>query len=755
VHNLAADPAHRETLQRMREALEKRVVADKDNGFLPEGSKLEGYDASHAAGAFPIERVFALANLASDRDAANLPKLIRAMDDPSEPIRWWAVQGCTMLREKAAPAEPALRKRLDDESGAVQVAAAEAMARLGRLDAAMPVLERWLQQNETPPFALQAANVLARLGESGRPALPAMKKVLAALGKGQGKGESYPVRILARVVDELEGRREPLVYPKVAGTGHRPGTDAQRWSALVGVPSAKVAGTLRVPSAIPSAGATGILPVPNVGQVANLPESRQIGNPPHATGETPVSPTNSSPARPNIVYLLADQLRASATGYAGDPNVKTPNLDRLAAEGLNFRNVVSVCPVCTPYRAALMTGRYPTSTGMFLNDAHLPDGELCIAQVLRSAGYATGYIGKWHLDGHGRAAYIPPERRRGWEYWKAAECDHFYNQSHYYAGNSPVKQFWQGYDAYAETDDARQYIRDHARGPQPFVLFVSYGIPHFPHGIAPADLKSLYPPASIKLPPNVPAAMEAKARQEAQGYYAHCTALDRCVGDVLRTLDESGIARNTIVVVTADHGEMLGSHGCPPTMKQVPWDESAHVPLLLRWPALPGSRGRVVSMPLTTPDIFATLLGLAGVKVPETAEGEDLSPRIREGHDGDDRDALYMGVSPFIPNKFTGEYRAIRTIRYTYVRRLDGPWLLFDDRSDPYQMDNLAAKPEHAGLVKELDARLAAQLKRIGDDFASAREYLDRFGYDVAPGASLPTNAENDHPTTPRRKARP
>ena len=160
-------------------------------------------------------------------------------------------------------------------------------------------------------------------------------------------------------------------------------------------------------------------------------------------------------AKPNIVYLLADQWRASATGYAGDPNVKTPNLDRLAKEGLNFRNAVSVCPVCTPYRAALMTGRYPTSTGMFLNDAHLPDSELCIAEVLKAAGYATAYIGKWHLDGHGRSSYIPPERRQGWDYWKAAECDHNYNHSHYYTGNSDEKRFWEGYDAFAQTKDAQ------------------------------------------------------------------------------------------------------------------------------------------------------------------------------------------------------------------------------------------------------------------------------------------------------------
>jgi arylsulfatase A-like enzyme len=458
-------------------------------------------------------------------------------------------------------------------------------------------------------------------------------------------------------------------------------------------------------------------------------------------------------AQPNIVYLLADQWRASAMGYAGDPNVKTPQLDRLAKEGLNFRNAVSVCPVCTPYRAALMTGRYPTTTGMFLNDAHMPDSELCIAEALKAAGYATAYIGKWHLDGHGRSSFVPPARRQGWDYWKAAECDHTYNHSHYYAGKSDEKRFWDGYDAFAQTKDAQQYIRDHARGGQPFILCVSYGVPHFPHATAPEDYKALYPPEKIKLPPNVPEVMQDRARQEAQGYYAHCTALDKCVGDVLVTLAETGLAGKTIVVFTSDHGEMLGSHGCPPTMKQVPWDESAHVPFLLRYPAVHGSQGRVVNMPLTTPDIFPTLLGLAGVEVPKSVEGDDLSGMIRSGRDASDHVALYMNVAPFVARAFAKEYRAIRTNRHTYVRGLEGPWLLFDNDKDPYQMDNLVAKPECAGLVKELDGRLQARLKRIGDDFRPSKSYIREWGYEIGPHGSVPYNVKDAKPQTPKRKS--
>jgi len=441
--------------------------------------------------------------------------------------------------------------------------------------------------------------------------------------------------------------------------------------------------------------------------------------------------------RPNVVFLLADQWRAKATGYEGDPNVKTPNLDRLAKQSLNFRNVVSVCPVCTPYRAALMTGRYPTATGMFLNDAYLPDRELCLAEIFRSAGYATAYIGKWHLDGHGRSEFVAPERRQGWEYWKGAECDHNYPHSHYYEGDSPEKKFWDGYDAFAQTRDAQAYLQRQARAEQSFVLLVSYGTPHFPHHTAPQEYQDLYPPDRIQLAPNVPPELRDKARQEAQGYYAHCTALDKCVGDILGTLDQTGLAARTILVFTSDHGESLGSHGAPPFMKHVPWDEAARVPFLLRYPSAHGEQGRVVSTPLTTPDILPTLLGLADVPRPDTLQGEDLSGLVRGQTPPADRAALYMAVSPFAGRGFDNAYRAIRTSRYTYVRSLAGPWLLYDDQQDPYQLENLVDKPEAAALRQELDGRLQQQLRASGDDFQPGPHYVQAWGYELAPHGSV------------------
>ena len=119
--------------------------------------------------------------------------------------------------------------------------------------------------------------------------------------------------------------------------------------------------------------------------------------------------------RPNIVLVLADQWRAQAAGYAGDPNIKTPNLDSLAGRCVNFTHAVSGCPVCSPYRASLITGRYPLTHGVIVNDVCLNDDAVSLARAFKGAGYDTGYIGKWHLDGHGRRSYIPPERRQGFE----------------------------------------------------------------------------------------------------------------------------------------------------------------------------------------------------------------------------------------------------------------------------------------------------------------------------------------------------
>ena len=420
--------------------------------------------------------------------------------------------------------------------------------------------------------------------------------------------------------------------------------------------------------------------------------------------------------QPNVLFILVDQWRAQATGYAGDPNVKTPHLDRLATEGINFSTAVTVCSICTPYRAALQTGKYPLSTGMYVNDLYLPDEELCMGEIFKAAGYNTAYVGKWHLDGHGRYMYIPPERRQGFDYWKVLECTHKYNRSEYYAQNDPTRKVWEGYDAYAQTKDAQQYLREHANDDKPFLFFLSYGGPHFPHHNAPEDLKKLYPPESLQLRPNVQFAgkyTEPQVRKELQGYYAHCTALDNCIGDLMDTLDELGIADNTIVVFTSDHGEMMGSHAIRPGAKQHPYDESIRVPFLFRYPPLTDGKAREIKTPINTQDILPTLLSLVDADIPESIEGDDLSGLIKKPGKELDRAALTMQVIPFV--LLRTPYRGVRTARYWYAEEADGPSLLFDCRNDPYQTTNLVGKAEYTELQTKMAARLKEELIKTGD----------------------------------------
>jgi arylsulfatase A-like enzyme len=442
-----------------------------------------------------------------------------------------------------------------------------------------------------------------------------------------------------------------------------------------------------------------------------------------------------SPRKPNIVLVLTDQWRAQAFGYAGDPNVKTPCIDALETRSINFQNAISVCPVCTPQRASLLTGRFPTSNGMFHNDIYLPKEELCMAEILKDAGYDTGYIGKWHLDGHGRDSYIPPERRQGFDYWKVLECTHAYNKSFYYDGYDPKPKLWEGYDAYAQTKDAQAYIKAHAKAEKPFFLFVGYGGPHFPHGSAPEELKALYPPAELKLRPNVSADQEERTRNELQGYYGHCTAIDSCVGDLYSTIEDLGIAGDTICVFTSDHGDMHGSQGHKSWTKQVPWDESVCVPFLLRYPAI-HSEGRRVQTTLNTPDILPSILSLAGVQTPGTVEGQDLSAVFRGEPEDPERFGLFMAVAPFGPK--ISAYRGIRNARYSYVRDTNGPWLLYDNQLDPYQMNNLVGDPAHRGLLEALDSELMRQLEKNGDRVMSREEAVAKWGYYTEEHCAIP-----------------
>lgn len=442
--------------------------------------------------------------------------------------------------------------------------------------------------------------------------------------------------------------------------------------------------------------------------------------------------------RPNILLILADQWRAQAFGHAGDPNVQTPHIDRLAQQGIRFVNAVSTVPVCCPARASLLTGQRVLTHGVFLNDVPLKPESVSLAKVLSAAGYDTGYIGKWHLNGNGRSAFIPRDRRQGFDYWKALECTHDYNRSFYYA-DGPQKLEWEGYDAFAQTRDAQQYLRDHSKKGKPFFLFLAWGPPHDPYQTAPLKYRDLYAPEKLKLNSNIPAESEQKARAALAGYYAHCTALDQCVGDLLQTLRQTGLEENTLVIFTSDHGDLLGAHGG--FNKQQPYDESIRVPLIFSWPKALGSQGCLLQPVISLEDLMPTLLGLCHVSIPKTVEGSDYSSYISGGKAPSESGALLACIAPFGQwerRQGGREYRGIRTERYTYVEDLKGPWLLFDNQLDSAQLTNLVNMPTHSSLQRSLETRLRRLLKNSGDEFLSAETYINEWGYKVNENGTVP-----------------
>jgi arylsulfatase A-like enzyme len=441
--------------------------------------------------------------------------------------------------------------------------------------------------------------------------------------------------------------------------------------------------------------------------------------------------------KPNLLFIFADQWRAQDFGYAGNQYVATPRLDQFAAQSVNYSNAVSTCPVCCPYRASLMTGQYPLTNGVFLNDLQMKADSVSFAQAYSGAIYMTGFIGKWHLDGNGRSTYIPTGRRQGFQYFKALECTHEYNNSKYYAGNNSTQLTWPGYDASAQKDDAIAYLNRRAADKSPFALFLAWGPPHDPYRTGPTNLLSKYDAMPFPLRPNVPSGSASAARTNIAGYYAHCEALDTYFGQIMDTLTATGLAANTVVVFTSDHGDMLYSQG--QVKKQKPWDESIRIPMLIR---CPGNTPKTIDAPMGTPDIMPTVLGLTNIPVPFTCEGLDLSGEVLGTvPPPEDRAALITCPSPFgeWPVSQGWEYRGIRTKRYTYVRGfVTASRLLYDNQTDPYQMTNLYNNPAYADIQADLEMRLIKLLCQTGDKFQTRPQLIARTGYRVDSTGTIP-----------------
>lgn len=420
------------------------------------------------------------------------------------------------------------------------------------------------------------------------------------------------------------------------------------------------------------------------------------------------APAASPP--PSFLVILPDQLRAQALGCMGSPDVRTPNLDALAKEGILFRNTFANSPVCCPARAILLTGRYAHANGMVANDLRFRESEVTIAEILRERGYRTGFIGKWHLDGGPRLpGFVPPgPRRQGFDFWAANECSHAHFDTQYFRDTDvpvPVKKF----EAEAWTDVAIEFLRE-TKG-RPFFLVVSMGPPHDPYG-APQKFMKQVDPATIATRPNWVEGTPGGGRKELAAYAAAVTAVDEQVGRLSAALRELGLERDTLVLATSDHGDMLGSQGR--RLKRSPWEESIRVPGIVRYPRA-AAPGRVTDALFSHVDMAPTMLALAGIAVPPPMQGSDLSGVILGRPDRGPESAFFQHFVPYRSDQIAEGWRGVRTGKYMYARTETDPWVLYDLDADPYELRNLAGDPAAAAVKAEMEEKLAAWMRRTGD----------------------------------------
>jgi len=416
------------------------------------------------------------------------------------------------------------------------------------------------------------------------------------------------------------------------------------------------------------------------------------------------------PAKPNIIFILTDDQRFDAMNAAGCPEIKTPAMDQLAAEGSRFSQATfmggNTAAVCMPSRSMIMTGK-----SLFHCKGVIAPGAVTLPQLLRQNGYSTFTSGKWHNDSGSLL--------RSFEYGKGIFMggmgDHF---------KTPVVDIQNGglvnhheiteFDAEVFTNNTIDFLTNRPKE-KPFFVYLSFKTPHDPR-VVPPRFHQMYNPAKLSLPPNflpehpfdngemkirdeklapMPRTPEV-IRQHIAAYYAAITATDDQIARVLKTIDTLGLAENTIVVFAGDNGLAVGQHGL--MGKQNLYDHSARIPLILRGPGIPkGKRSEALCQLF---DLYPTLAAMAGLQSPAGVDGKDLGP-VLHGEQTDVRTATF--------HSYKNVQRAVRTHDAKLIEYLvkgKRTTQLFDLKNDPWEMNNLALDPAHAGLLQSMRQQL-------------------------------------------------
>jgi arylsulfatase A-like enzyme len=431
--------------------------------------------------------------------------------------------------------------------------------------------------------------------------------------------------------------------------------------------------------------------------------------------------------RPNIIVLISDQFRWDCIGAMGlNPMGLTPNLDAMAGRGVLFRNAMANQPVCAPARGSMFTGQYPSRHGVWRNGYGLKPGATTLASTLRSAGYSANYIGKWHLAGDpantGQGAPngpVTPEYRGGFlDLWQAANAVEL--TSHAYEGDlfdndgKPI-HFSGVYRTDFMTGLAQQFLRSVK---QPFLLGLSYLEVHHQN-----DIDAFVPPKEFVgryANPFVPQDLRplpGSWPSQLSDYFGCVAKMDETVGTIRKTLVESGLDKNTILVFLADHGCHFKTRNTE--YKRSPHESSIHIPLVVEGPGF--NRSMEISELVSQVDLMPSLLAAAGVAIPGSVQGHSFLPLLDRHTDGW-RNETYFEMSEYT----TG--RGLRTPQYTYAAAAPKQpgwrdalssdryveYMVYDNLADPYQHVNLAGNQHVADVAKELRQRLTERIFEAG-----------------------------------------
>lgn len=427
----------------------------------------------------------------------------------------------------------------------------------------------------------------------------------------------------------------------------------------------------------------------------------------------------------NIIFYFSDQQRWDTCGCYGQPLNITPNLDRLAKEGVKFEHAFSPQPVCGPCRALFQTGKYPTETGCFRNNIMLPSGVKTLAEYIEEAGYETAYIGKWHLASDGELekapsidhtiTAVPLEFRGGYSgFWRAADVLEF--TSHGYDGyvfdENNQKIEFKGYRADCINDFALEYL-DQYTGEKPFFMTVSQIEPHHQndrnHYEGPNGSKEKY--ANFVLPHDLEV-LQGNAAEEYPNYLGQCASLDENLGKLVEKLKEKGLYDNTIIIYASDHGSHFKTRNRDEHLngyddyKRTGHDSALHVPLVIAGGPFRG--GKTVTELVSTESIPKTILTMAGVDVKDAMIGENLLDVVEQKNPNrsnqvfaqisESRIGRVVRTEDFLyavyaPNVNGGEKGASDVYADDY---------LYDLKKDPWQFDNVVSHAEYADAKKVL-----------------------------------------------------